>query len=610
MKTRKRNYLLGAAAVILALTSGCGGNGGSGNADGRVEITFYAGITSDNGSAYEQMVKTYNETQGVTDGVYVSYKPKQSGYDSDLSTVFAGKNPPDVLTIEDQYFKDYTKKGYLYNIQTLADDASLATKNESGEVNLDYSRISKAMLNRFRINWENKTAGNDSDDLYAVPNGANTTFIYYNADALEKAGIHVISVAEEELEAYNSANGTKYMPHGYAEYAEAAAPAEGLASSVNLSGQKVVKVFNNQIPMNWDELVVMSKYLTQSYTPDALTEYGFLSEWWFSYGWSVGGDCLSWNGESGQYMFSLGDTAPGYIAVGDITVNGTAYQAGDVLSNEDKTYLSSHSEEVTDALYVLPSQYKAFAEFCALSQGQGKSVDYAGKRGYGISPSPATLGSYSKSQFFTSQNVALLVNSLDSMPNINLSTAGRFKWDIAPVIQYREYEGGSLNADGSLKVIGTDGYTGSLKEVNGTKIVGRQAGSDLNSCFAIPKGAANPEATYKFIQWAAGAEGQAILASANTQVPNYVETGLSDSFLNSEDRICSNYSAAVKAAAYEEIGDWSYLEDGQWVTYWSNVLNTDVRNGSMLLDAFFADETVTEYANINLGKYEIRINGK
>lgn len=69
--------------------------GGSKAPEGRTQITFNADITADNGAVYKEMEALYNETQGAIDGVYVNYKPKASGYDSDLSTVFAGKNPPD-----------------------------------------------------------------------------------------------------------------------------------------------------------------------------------------------------------------------------------------------------------------------------------------------------------------------------------------------------------------------------------------------------------------------------------------------------------------------------------------------------------------------------------
>ena len=50
------------------------------------------------------------------------------------------------------------------------------------------------------------------------------------------------------------------MPHGYAEYAaenaevKAWADAAGFVVSTNLAGDEVYKVFNEQIPTNWEEL--------------------------------------------------------------------------------------------------------------------------------------------------------------------------------------------------------------------------------------------------------------------------------------------------------------------------------------------------------------------
>ena len=377
MKTFKKALSLTLAGVLASLTlTGCGGT-----AKNQTIITFYAGVSAEDGAAYKTMVETYNNGQGKTDGVYVDYKPKATGYDSDLSTVFEGKKVPDVITLSDQYFKGYTKDGKLYNIQSLIDNDSLKTKNSKGEQNLDMSEIPSVMVDRFRINWENKTAGNSTDDLYGIPNGSKPTFLYYNINALENAGVNIISISEDELDNYNSENSTSYLPRGYAEYAESAKPADGLKVSENLSGQKVIKVFNNQIAMNWDELLVLSKYCTKSYTSDSITEYGFLSEWWFSYGWSVGGDCMMWDQETNKYVFSLGNTNPGYIAVKDTTVNGASYKAGDIISNIDKTFLSKNVSNITGDLYKLPSQYDAFSEFCALSQKKDVAVDTSGKKG-------------------------------------------------------------------------------------------------------------------------------------------------------------------------------------------------------------------------------------
>lgn len=586
--------------VLMCLTmSACGGgsDSSSSNSGGRQEITFFAGIDTDTADFYQELVDTYNENQGKVDGVYVNYKPKASNYDADLSTVFAGTSVPDVITLSDQYFKGYTKQNYLYNIDELVKASSL-----------DLNKMPKNNVARFRINWETKTAGNDNDPLYGVPNGSNPTFLYYNVDAFEAEKINIISISEEDLDNYNSSNSTSYMPHGYAEYSED--PGNGLVASTNINGKTVYKVFNNQIPMNWSELVNISKYLTKSYNPNSKTTYGFLSEWWFSHGWSVGGDCMNWDDSANQYVFTLGNEYTNYLVTKDTTINGHSYSAGDILSYADKKYFAENGNAVSDELYALPSQYDAFAEFCALSQVEGKAVDYVGKEGYGVSPSPATLGSYTNARFFTAESVAIVEEAIVNLNTIQKSTEGRFRWDVAPLYQYREFEGGDVDDNGNLKIIGEDGYTGELKYVNDTAVVGKQAGGDLNDCFAVPAKAANPEAAVKFIAWAAGSEGQAILSKSNAQTPNFTEDGLTDEFLNSDLRPCENYRVVIKAQDYEDIGDWSYVEDGQWVNYWATILNSDVRNGDMPLNKFFANQEVTDYANINLQKYLIHIAGK
>ena len=57
-----------------------------------------------------------------------------------------------------------------------------------------------------------------------------------------------------------------------------------------------ITVFNNRIPMNWDELEDLAMVFSPKANPNATqqfgTEYGMFTEWWFNYGWSVGGDCL------------------------------------------------------------------------------------------------------------------------------------------------------------------------------------------------------------------------------------------------------------------------------------------------------------------------------
>ena len=120
-----------------------------------------------------------------------------------------------------------------------------------------------------------------------------------------------------------------------------------------------------------------------------------------------------------------------------------------------------------------------------------------------------------------------------------------------------------------------------------TPIIGKESGSSLNNGLCIPARAKNAESAFKFLQWVAGSEGQRILAESNGSIPNQSSYALSAQFCDSDARLSDNTYAIARAAAYCTVGDWAYLEDGEWVTDWSDVLNTDVRNGDMMLDLFF-----------------------
>ena len=56
----------------------------------------------------------------------------------------------------------------------------------------------------------------------------------------------------------------------------------------------------------------------EQYNPEAGTkfgtDYGYFTEWWFNYGWSVGGDCLTDLSGEGDWNFSLLDASPNYYA--------------------------------------------------------------------------------------------------------------------------------------------------------------------------------------------------------------------------------------------------------------------------------------------------------
>ena len=466
----KKKLIALAISSVLAATclAGCGGGGddGAGNAE---RITFW-GITDQyTSSSYSQLVDAYNAGQGKIDGVYVKYSPKTDSSANHMSYCASARGTVDIIGVSDRYVFNNIAQGFYTNLQDYVDDPSTYTKNADGETYFSVDNYAAGNIDRFRFNKETSEAG-EGEDLYALPLVANASVIYYNEDYFTQNNINISSVTEEELEAYNQANDTTYAPRGYAEYTVEAMPAAGLKTSENLEGEAVVKVFNNLIPMSFLEVNTLSKYFTREYNKQSPSLYGVLNEWWFSHGWAVGGDCVKWDEDMGQYKFTLGDEQPNYLVTEAVTVNGTPYDAGDILSYADRNWvLDNLSSAVASSLYELPSQYEQFREFCAWSQVTGKKVDNE-VYGYGISPSPATLNNSSKVQYFTSGEVAMLVDGTTELDPVYNALVGKTEWDIAPMYTYREFEGEDPAGSGTLKVIGKeyDGveFTGEVKEVN------------------------------------------------------------------------------------------------------------------------------------------------
>lgn len=131
-----------------------------------------------------------------------------------------------------------------------------------------------------------------------------------------------------------------------------------------------IMVFNNRIAMNWDEIEDLAMLFTGAYNPNSKTmnetsddkkvtdygtTYGYFTEWWFNYGWSVGGDCLQDLTDQGEWNFSLLDTIPNYIVKEGKTFagrTGKVYAAGETLEFVDKMNLAgrgnSHGENDGD----------------------------------------------------------------------------------------------------------------------------------------------------------------------------------------------------------------------------------------------------------------------
>lgn len=565
-------------ASMAGIFAGCGGT-----PSGFTQISFvYEADMYANPSFYE-LVKAYNDGQGQADQVKVD--PKQISGVGSTRTTYEGYCEYNVAMTDEKGFKDIAMDGLFVNLNDYVNDDRY-----------DLSEFAAGALNSARMTLnttgEKITAG-EGQDLYAMPFGSEPTVIYYNKNHFENQKINIVSCAEEDL----AATYPRLAPHGYAEYAEK--PYDEAVSSQNLAGDTVYKVFNNRIPMNWEEARYVAKMFTYAYNESSPSQYGYVNEWWFALGWSVGGDAIGWNGEN--YEFTLMDKSANYLAVEDVIVNGNNYRAGEIISYEDKNKQTDIAN-LTE-LYELPSQYGSQLEFlrsCVAATGDNSTVE-EGVTGYGLCPPDLE-----KVGNFTNGTVAMTGLTLKEFNRFNRSQKGKF--DVAPEQQYREYEGGSVYYKGErsfgneyLKVIGKkyDGeiasdagrvYTGAIKThdgtADGTKIVGSNKVMSSYTYLVIPKNSDKEkfDASWKFIKWACGTEAQKILSKTNRYVP--VNATAANEFASLTGTY--NYWALVNASKNGDIGDWAYFENGEWVNRWSGDYNDYVRKGTMTIKQFLA----------------------
>lgn len=583
--------------LVLPAIAGCGG----GAPEGFTEISYYASqVTAESRSAYTEMVKTYNETQGKTDKIYVTMQPFTGDVSDNLIIGKAGK-AANVVSVANMQFKGLATRGNNFvSLEQYLDDEAKTV--------LDWEQIPNSSISIWRFNTE-KTNGKylagEGADLLGMPFGNDPQVLFYNTALFKEMGINIISVNEDLC---GKGEYNKLMPHGYAEYAESyGAPISGMTVSQNSAGQNVYKVFNNRVPMSWEEQRILARDY-QTYKNNADGVYGYMSEWWFNYGWSVGGDCIGWNATENTYKMTFDDKSKNYLALETIEVNGATYHQGDVLDYEDKVWLnanwdvSAREGKVTE----IPSMYEAFLEFNRLGIPKSASAE-TGVLGYGVAPATTTQ----RQSRFTSGMSPMLNEYYSNVNNFSKSVI-KGKFDIAPLCQYRKFEGGSTyqkNGDSGfaneyLKVIGLvnegdeNTYTGALETVrsasgNEVPVMGEAitCANKTVSALAIPKNS-DPQkysAAFKFIAWACGPQGQSIISKGNTVVPNQNDIGLSDAFSDDNVRVCKNAYAAALGNANSFVGDWSYFNAGTWIVGWSTPLNSNVREGKMTLQKFFDD---------------------
>ncbi len=537
-----------------------------------------------NGDEYELEV-----FQALTDRFNEKYKGQievdlvqkgSTGYETAVEKALSGTKL-DVFYVGDAGYKSYAENGLLYDITELVNNSTI----------YDVDNMWSTVMTRYKYDVQTKLSGTDTGRYYGVPKDIGPTVIYYNETEFEKAGVTILSVGKEMLDAFNAGgqddrgntkadlglDGAEVGEYGYFTY----------------NGRKY---FNNQIPMSWDETVELATIVQNSMSNK--NAYGYFTEWWFNYGWSVGGDCIEFipSADSehggGWYDFTLNDDTPNYIVAddaGSVTVNGNTYAAGTIITYADKLGLTntekagdSYSKEITQEvkdllaagkLNELPSQREAFTEFVRLAAKTSTVVDTVnGEKlyGYGITPTPSSIGSDAgKVQAFAQGEIAMLVDGRWDVTKFRDPNTGiNFTWDVCPLPMYREYDQEGFDASRKATVHGVEaGHSGSVG-------------------LCISENSTVKNAAWKFIEFIASEEGQTAQAEKGFAIPLQKDLANTEVFLQS-GQMPRNSKVFLRAAEVQIAGDWWYLTDNAWIDDWAGVLNGDVRNGKKTMTEFF-----------------------
>ena len=629
MKFKKIVSVLAAGCMFIASLCAFTGCSGSGNVDDRevvsgtgnepigdrTRVLFKCDANNETQPAWNALIAAYNDGQGLTDKVHVTpeYAAGSSTSPSSSNFTKSMENVPNVYAVKDM--QDSVRKLQIFNSNSkIASTGPFLNLQPYADKDEDFQNntINPQLLNWFKFTFNPNAKPGSGKENHLVGEGANLSgvpittdvqFNFYNKAMFAKQGVNIINVPESELDAWNAEHNANVMPHGYAEYKEA--PYQGAKSSTTLYGKTVYKVFNGSIGMNWEEMRNFLKYFTKTHNASSDSQYGFVSQYWFNYGWSVGGDVMGFNGT--DYDFTLMDKSKNYIATKDCTVNGTSYKAGEIILYEDK--VNSNPENNPD-LYAIESQYNAIKEFVSLQRGETSVIDTDGdKKYYGYMVASSDVAA--DRNMFANGTVAMVRGTTSAIPAF-LNTKNGGDMDYCVPETYREYEGGSVfydADDGStsefrrehLKVIGEtyEGveYTGELKKVNGTPIVGNTTtlGGTVGLFIPVCSDPARYQAAWDFISWTA-TDGQEYIAKIDTLGPVSKDACYGDYATSSDGR---NHYVLGDMSYNAGTGDWGYFESGGWVTQWANVFNGKVRKTDMTFTDFLKQCAAKGESSIN-----------
>lgn len=551
---------------------------------------------------YTEMVDEFNKTYGAEHNIKVDHTPIGiTGYNNYIQSMSTARNSYDVCVVIEDRFKAWATTGIIGPMEEYFNAVT----------DIDVSDVFPNTVNRLRLNVSNNTS-NLSDPLYGLPLDTKPSALYYNETMFNKAGIIIISVDEEDMDAWNRGEIADKRGHKKSDFdklSNVTVPKKGYYRSVRpyvsgfewtMPASDEILVFNNRIPMNWDEIEDLAMIFSPSSNPNAGkdfgTDYGMFTEWWFNYGWAVGGNCLQDLSGDGDWNFSLLDSTPNYIVTGESYTgkwSGKVYNKGETLEHNDKFDLPAGKvmtpdnnggytldgnklgirADVTAAatagtLGELPSTRDAFTRYLRLGASKTSVIENAG--GLDIAPNPIIFNTRTRQNYWYSGKMAMLVDYSTYIENFSKqATIYNFEWDVAPLIVYKEYtEPMNPNCDT-------------------VKIQGKEAG-ECNSKAMCVRARTSPqvkESAAKFIKWMASKEGQSLRAEKG-HFPNQQE--LLDS-IKYNGYAPKNITVFSENLQYQSAGDWWYLPDDMWIRTWATPLNSEVRNGTLTYDLWKKD---------------------
>lgn len=593
-KMMKKIGAIALSITCLASASGLVACGGGGVPEGFARVDFlYCGDTTSL-AMYQAAIKQFNDTKGKEEKIYVKGLPNpENAYTGTLSSKIASSSGPDVAIVTDENFKP--------NAMHLDDMTTKIPQNVLRDI---YPR----QLFRYRYDIVNTTY-NDDDPLYAVPVYNDTTVLYYNKTALENQNVIVISVPEEDLAAWN--NNEKADAYGkykrdYAKLDDITVPAKGFyrnfspfvpedgdyeGTTWSMLSELEVAVFNDAIACNWDEIEDAGLIMTKTRNTSSPTQYGYYTEWWFNYGWSVGGDCVEDMTGNGDWVYSHpGDNANFIVNEGETytgVYSGKTYQAGETLDLPDTLEAAAGStinfasdyatyyhytvngveaqtssdclEKVeSGVLTQLPSIRTAFSRFCHLS---GEKDGTKGDGGLNVCPYPSAFNNTSSTMYFTSGKLAFLIEQISNFDYVTKNA--NFEWSIAPLPIYKAY---TDPTDPDCDTVAAKGTA---------------ACHSIGHAIAVRKNGQYKDLAYKFVDWFIG-EGQHWLA----------EQGYPSSRISDKQTMMENFKYGSNSYVIANLlesslpGDWWYMPNRAWIDQWAKPLNSNVRYGKMTFNDF------------------------